>query len=95
MDALDLKTRKVKVLTVKLENAEKQVSDLLSEKVSMKSCIVDVNGLVSYIIETRDSMITITIKKYIYEKLRLVFAMLHRLEGVPELSSIPKQGKKK
>ncbi|CAI9265360.1 unnamed protein product [Lactuca saligna] len=42
MDALAIKTEKVKVLTVKLENAEKRVNDLLSEKPVMKSCIADV-----------------------------------------------------
>ncbi|CAI9294329.1 unnamed protein product [Lactuca saligna] len=45
MDSLSLKIEKVKVLTVKLRNAEKQVIDLLSEKATMKSCIADVNGM--------------------------------------------------
>ncbi|CAI9282029.1 unnamed protein product [Lactuca saligna] len=92
MDALDLKTEKVKVLTVNLDNVEKHVNDLLSEKVAMKSYIAEVIGMLSDIIETRDSMITITVKKHLAKKLRLVFAMLNRLEGVPESGSIPKQG---
>ena len=53
MDALALKTEKVKVLTVKLENTKKRVNDLLYEKTTIKSCIADVNGLLSDIIETR------------------------------------------
>ncbi|CAI9296854.1 unnamed protein product [Lactuca saligna] len=57
----------------------------------MKSCITDIT--VSDIIETRDSMITISIRKHLAEKLRRVFTMLHRLEGVLESSSIPKQGR--
>lgn len=92
MDALAVKTENVKVLTVKLENAEKRVNDLQSEKEVMKSCIEDVNALLSNIIDTDDSMMTITVKKSLSEKLRPVFAMLNLLEGVPESSSIPKQG---
>lgn len=37
-------------------------------------------------------MILITMRKHWAEKLRPIFAILHRLEGVPESSSIPKQG---
>ncbi|CAI9286147.1 unnamed protein product [Lactuca saligna] len=89
-DPLAVKTEKVKVLIVKLENAEKQVNHLLSGKEVMKSCIEDVTGMLSDIIETRDSMITITVKKHLAKKLSPVFPMLHRLEGVPEYSSILK-----
>ncbi|CAI9274486.1 unnamed protein product [Lactuca saligna] len=90
MDALTLKTEMVKVLMVELENVEKQVSDLLSEKAIMKSCIEDVNVLLSDINETRDSVIIITVKKHLLEKLRPVFAMVNRLEGVLESCFIPK-----
>ncbi|CAI9288598.1 unnamed protein product [Lactuca saligna] len=93
MDSLTIKNEKVKVLFVKLEQAEKQVKDLLSKRAVMKICSTDVTGLLSDIIETRGSMITITIRKHLVEKLRLVFVMLHHLEGVPKSSSILKQGK--
>lgn len=91
-DALAVKTEKVNLWTVEFQNAEKRVNDLLSEKEAMKSCIANVNGLLSDIIKTHDSMITITMKKNLSEKLKPVFAMLHILEGVPESSSILKQG---
>ena len=94
MDALAVKTRKVKVLTVKLDNAAKQINELLSEKAIMKSCITDVNALLSDIIETHDLMITITIKRHLSEKIRPVFTMLNRVEGVSESSLILKQGEK-
>ena len=58
----------------------------------MKSYIANVTGRISEIIKTHDSMITITVKKHLAEKLRSVFSMLHRPEGVPESSSILKQG---
>ncbi|CAI9274444.1 unnamed protein product [Lactuca saligna] len=65
MDALTMKTEKIKVLSLKLENAEKKVKDQLSEKAVMRSCISDVAGLLSDIIETRDPMILITVQKHL------------------------------
>ncbi|CAI9299760.1 unnamed protein product [Lactuca saligna] len=90
--SLSFKTKKVKVLTVKPEIFEKQVNELLSEKAAMKSYIVDVTGMLSDIIENHDSIIMIMVKMPLAEKLRPIFAMLHRLEGVLESSSILKQG---
>ncbi|CAI9268858.1 unnamed protein product [Lactuca saligna] len=90
MDSFTIKTEKVKVLTVKLKHSKKQIQDLIIEKGI--SYISDVNGLLSEIIETKDPMITITIRKHLVEKLRPMFAMLHHLEGVLEPSVIPKQG---
>ncbi|CAI9290382.1 unnamed protein product [Lactuca saligna] len=58
----------------------------------MKSCVADVNALLYNTIETCDSLITITMKKHLAEKPRPVFAMLKRIEGVSESSSLPKQG---
>lgn len=80
------------MLTVKLENVEQKIYELLSEKPVMKSSVEDVNFLLLDIIETHDSMITITVKEHLAEKLRSDIAMLNRLEGVLELSSIPKKG---
>ncbi|CAI9298866.1 unnamed protein product [Lactuca saligna] len=91
MDAISVKTEKFKVLTIKIENVEKQVNDLLSENAAMKSYIIDVTSMLLDIIETRDSMIMIMVKKHIAEKLRPVFTMLHRMEGVPESSPIDKK----
>ncbi|CAH1412188.1 unnamed protein product [Lactuca virosa] len=48
--------------------------------------------MISDIIETKDSMITITMRKHLDEKLKPVFAMLHRLEGIYNQSFHPKQG---
>lgn len=79
MDALAIKTEKVKVLDLKLQHAKKQVKDLLSEKAVMRSCISDVIRLLSDVIETRDPMISITFRKHLAENLSPVFAMLHRL----------------
>lgn len=58
----------------------------------MNSCVADVNALLSYIIETCDCMITITVKKHLAENLSPVFTMLNKFEGVSESSSILKLG---
>ncbi|CAH1440022.1 unnamed protein product [Lactuca virosa] len=91
-DSLTLKSEEAKVLSTKLEALEQQVNDLLSETEDMRSCITDVTGMLSDIIETRDSMITITMRKHLVENLRPVFAMPHRVEGVSDQSFHRKQG---
>ncbi|CAI9268127.1 unnamed protein product [Lactuca saligna] len=92
MDSLSSKTAKVKVLTVQLVTTNSQIDELISESAVMKRCIANVNSLLSYIIETHDSLITIIIRKHLAEKSMLVFAMLNRLEGVSELVVPSKQG---
>nr|KAJ0186669.1 hypothetical protein LSAT_V11C900486170 [Lactuca sativa] len=82
----------MKMLEMKLQYAHQQVDDLIAEKAVTRSCIPDVSGLLSDIIETRDPMISITVKKHLADKLRPVFAMLHCLEGVSQIMFIPKQG---
>ncbi|CAH1431007.1 unnamed protein product [Lactuca virosa] len=91
-DSLAFKSEEAKVLSTNLEASEKQVHDLLSERAVMRIYITDVTGMLSDIIETRDSMITITMRKHLADKLRTVFAMLHCLEGVSNQTFNPKQG---
>ncbi|CAI9282409.1 unnamed protein product [Lactuca saligna] len=62
MDALARKTEKVKVLDLKLQQSEKKVQDFLSKRVVVRSCISDVTGLLLDIIQTRESMIFVTIQ---------------------------------
>ncbi|CAI9283916.1 unnamed protein product [Lactuca saligna] len=93
MDDLTLKEEKCKVLEMKLQFANKQVDDFLAEKTVTRSCIFNVTGLLYDIIETRDPMIFIIVKKHLVDKLRSVFAMLHHLEGVSQPLFVPKKGK--
>ncbi|CAH1433570.1 unnamed protein product [Lactuca virosa] len=72
MDSLAIKTERVKVLTVKLEQDEKQVQDLITKRAVTKNCISDITGLLLDVIETRDSMVTISVRKHLNEKLRQV-----------------------
>nr|KAJ0212498.1 hypothetical protein LSAT_V11C400221470 [Lactuca sativa] len=92
MDALALKEEKCKVLENKLHYTTKQVDDLLAEKAVTRSCISNMTRLLFDIIETCNPMISIIVKKHSAEKLRPVFAMLHRLEGVSTSMSFLKQG---
>ena len=65
---------------------------MLTDKTITKSCISDITSFLSDVIETRDTMITISIRKHLNEKLRPVFAMLHKLQGVLDQTFVPKQG---
>ncbi|CAI9266312.1 unnamed protein product [Lactuca saligna] len=79
-DVPTLKTEKVKVLNVKLENVTRTIDELLSERVAVKSCVSDVKSLLSDLIETRDTLIPITVRKHLADKLLPLFAVLNRLE---------------
>ncbi|CAI9286962.1 unnamed protein product [Lactuca saligna] len=89
---LAVKIGKVKVLSVKLNHANKRIKDLLSEKAAMKSCIADLNAYTNNFIETHNSLITISVRKHLIDKIRPVFAMLNRIEGVSESGTLPKLG---
>ncbi|XP_023762192.1 cell wall protein DAN4-like [Lactuca sativa] len=76
MDDLVVKTKKVKVLSVKLANANHHIDELKFKKAVMKSCIADVNAFLSNLIEMHDSQLMIFV----------------RIEGVSESGTLPKQG---
>lgn len=92
MDELAAKTEKVKVLSVKLNQENRQIDELKSEKTVMKSCVEYLNSLLSNIIKIHDTLIPLTMKKHLADKLRPAFAMLNRLEGVSESTALSKQG---
>ncbi|CAI9270582.1 unnamed protein product [Lactuca saligna] len=58
----------------------------------MKSCIADVNTYLTNIIETHDSLLTVSVRQHLADKLKPIFYMLNRLEGVLESDSLLKQG---
>lgn len=63
---------------------------LWKRKSRMKSCIANVNVLLSDITESRDSLTTITVRKRLAEKHRPIFAILNGHEGVLEFFVTPK-----
>lgn len=80
----------MKFLFLKLNQAIKRIEEIILEKAVMKSCITDVNVLLSDITETRDSLTTITFRKHLAEKHRPIFVILNGLEGVLEFFVTPK-----
>lgn len=96
MDKLVEKTEKAKKNSVKLHYRNKRVDDLESEKTILKSCVSEINKYMHRLVETRDSLLTISVCQHLSEKLQPVFSMLTRLEGVSESDALPKQegGKK-
>ncbi|CAI9294471.1 unnamed protein product [Lactuca saligna] len=60
----------------------------------VKSVVTDVNQFLQTLIETHDSMLTISVRQHCADKLRPVFSMLDRIEGVLASSTLPKQGEK-
>lgn len=95
MDKLAVKTEKAKVLSVQVAHANQQLDTLKTEKLVIKSCVADVNQYLQTLLETRDSLITVSIRQHLAEKLRLVFSILNRLKGVSALDALPKQGQKR
>ncbi|CAI9301617.1 unnamed protein product [Lactuca saligna] len=58
----------------------------------MKSSVVDVIQHLQTLLETRDSLLTVTFRQHLAEKLKPMFSMLNHLEGVSESGSLLKQG---
>ncbi|XP_023763644.1 uncharacterized protein LOC111912141 [Lactuca sativa] len=85
------KTEKVKVLFMKLSQANKQIDDLNSEKAVVKSCVADVNLYLQNLVETCDSLLMFPVGQHLVEKLKPVFSMLNRIEGVLESDALLKQ----
>lgn len=58
----------------------------------MKTYVGDINSLFSNLLEAHNSLLIISVRRYFADKLRPVFALLNRLEGVSKAFVPPKQG---
>lgn len=76
MDQLAEKTQKARVLSIKLQYNNKRVDDLESEKTIIKSCASEINQYLQRLVETRDSVFTVSVRHF-SDKLQPVFAMLN------------------
>ncbi|CAI9260637.1 unnamed protein product [Lactuca saligna] len=76
---------------MKLYHANKQIDDLNSEKEVLKSYVADVNLYFQTLRETCDSLIMVSVRQHLVEKLKLVFSMLNCIERVSEHDAIRKQ----
>lgn len=92
MDKLVAKTEKVMVLSLKLNYANKHLDDLKTEKVVIKRCISEINQYMHRMVETRDSLLNVSIRQNLLEKLQPVFDMFNQIKGVSKVDSLPKQG---
>lgn len=92
IDKLSQKTKKAKVLSVKLNYATTSLDHLEYEKKLYRSCISDINQYLQSLVETHHSMLPISVRQQLSEKLMPVFTLLNRLEGVSGSSSLLKQG---
>lgn len=77
MDELAAKTMRVKVQSLKVSQAKKEIEELKSERAVVKSCVLDVNALLSNLIEAHDPLIPITIRWHLANKLRPSISMLN------------------
>ena len=72
----------------------KKLDAFMSENVVIKSCIGDVNHFLQNLVETRDSLVIVSVCQHLADKLKPVFSMLNRIKGVSKSGSLPKQGEK-
>lgn len=91
MEELAAKTTKVQVLAAKLAQENKEIKELKSEQVFIKS-VGDVNALLSNILDAHNPILSISIRRHLADKFRPALAMLNQIEGVSKSSDLPKQG---
>ncbi|KAL7616230.1 hypothetical protein Lser_V15G04372 [Lactuca serriola] len=95
MDQLAIRTTQLKTQSVKLKHAQQELEELKFERTGIKSCVSDVNSLLSNLLVAHDPIHTITIRRHLAEKLLLAIAMSNRIEGVSEVLVLPEQGREK
>ncbi|CAI9285120.1 unnamed protein product [Lactuca saligna] len=54
-------------------------------------CVADVNLFLQNLVETCDSLLTVSVCQHIAEKIKPIFSILNRIEGVLECGALPKQ----
>lgn len=90
MDQLVSHTTTIKVHQATLAQANKEIKDVQSERVVIKSCVGDVHALLSNIIDSHEPILCISIYMHLVDKFRPAIAMLCRIESVSETHVIPK-----
>nr|KAJ0210427.1 hypothetical protein LSAT_V11C400177580 [Lactuca sativa] len=81
MDELALKTTQVKTKSLQLNQANKEYEYLRSKWAVVKSCVSDVHALLSNVFEAHDSVLTLSVKRHLTEKLGPVLEVLSRIEA--------------
>lgn len=78
VDKLAENTEKAKVLSVKLHYTNKCLDDLKSDRIMFWSCILEINQYLQRLLETRDSMLTVSVSQHLSEKRKRVFLVLNQ-----------------
>lgn len=91
MDELSAKQMRVGVLSIKITQANNKINELKSECAVVKNCVLDVNVLLSNLLETHDTLLPLTTRRHLADKICPAIALFNRLEGV-SASSIQKKG---
>ena len=79
MDELALRTTQLRAQSIKLKHANKEIKELNSERAVMETCVGDVNSLLSNLLEAHDSILTISVRRHLADKLCPAFTLLNRL----------------
>ncbi|CAI9263314.1 unnamed protein product [Lactuca saligna] len=83
-EELDRQSSELTLATHQLSQAEKEIDSLRSEKAVVKSCVSDVHGALSNIIEAHDLILNYSVRRSLAEKLAPALALLIRIEGILE-----------
>ena len=92
MDELDRQATSLKTKSLKLTQAHKEIDDLTTKRAVMKSCVVDVHDSLVDLLDAHDTILTITVRRHLAEKLRPTLGLLYKIKGVSETDVTPKQG---
>lgn len=84
MDKLTQKSENVKFLSLKLNYTNKCLDDFESENTVIKSCVSEVNQYLQRQVETRASLLIVSVWQHLADKLKPVFSMLSTIEDVSE-----------
>nr|KAJ0195502.1 hypothetical protein LSAT_V11C700372310 [Lactuca sativa] len=70
-------------------------AELAVENKIMDDSVGDVHSILLHLLDAHDSILTVSIRRHLAEKLRPALDIFSRIEGVPETSVLPKQGGEK
>nr|KAJ0205612.1 hypothetical protein LSAT_V11C500229060 [Lactuca sativa] len=89
---LALSQTQVATLSLELSQANMEIESLRAEDTVLKSCVNDVHSLTSNLLEAHDSVLTISVRRHLTDKLLPALEMLSRIRGVTEPIDTPQQG---
>nr|KAJ0218216.1 hypothetical protein LSAT_V11C300146130 [Lactuca sativa] len=95
MVELEKRTSQLKLQNLKLRTATQGLNDLKSKREVVRSSVGDVHSILLHLLDTHDSILTISIRRHLAKKLRPTLDILSRIEGVSEAAILPNKGEKR